>query len=342
MQNGPSGALESLGWDDRIAALLAPIIGPGVVAARVVRVERSACVIATASGDHLARTPTVPAVGDWVAATIEGEDVAVVEFAPAWSRLLRRDPEGRTQVLAANVDIVFVTAPADRLSSTRVERETVMAWDSGARPVVLVTKSDLATPRQVDDLGARLVGVDVVATSAVTGAGLPEVAAFLQPCRTAVLLGPSGAGKSSLANALLGEQRMIAGDVRATDHRGRHTTSSRQLLVVPTGGVLIDSPGLRSLALAGDGAGVAATFEDIEEVARGCRFRDCHHLSEPGCAVVAAVSAGALNPERLASYRKLQREIGFEARRNDPLARQQAARVWKARTRAVRDRPQKR
>jgi ribosome biogenesis GTPase len=335
------GALESLGWDDRVAASFAQILGPGLVPARVVRVERSACVIATATGDYLARTPTVAAVGDWVAATVDGDDVAVVYFAEAWSRLIRRDPEGRVQVLAANVDIVFVTTPADRLNPARVERETVMAWDSGARPVVLVTKADIAAERQVGDLRARLVGVDVVATSVITGAGLLKVAALLQPCRTAVLLGPSGAGKSSLANALLGERRMAANEVRPVDHRGRHTTTSRQLLVVPTGGVLIDTPGLRSLTLAGDGAGIAATFEDIEKVACGCRFGDCSHRSEPGCAVTAAVSAGVLNADRLASYRKLQREISFETRRDDPLARRQAARAWKARTRAVRNRPKK-
>jgi len=217
-----------------------------------------------------------------------------------------------------------------------------MAWDSGARPVVLVTKADVAAPQQVDELRARLACIDVIATSAFTGAGLLEVGALLQPCRTAVLLGPSGAGKSSLVNALLGERRMVTGDVRAEDHRGRHTTTSRQLLVVPTGGVLIDTPGLRSLALAGDGAGVAATFEDIADLATGCRFGDCGHLTEPGCAVMAAIAGGRLDAGRLASYRKLQREIGFEARRDDPLARRQAARVWKANTRAMRNLPKKR
>ena len=173
------GALESLGWDDRVAALFSEITAPGLVPARVVRVERSACVIATVSGDHVARAPTVLAVGDWVAARVDGDDVAVVDVATPWSRLIRRDPEGRVQVLAANVDLVFVTAPADRLSAARVERETVMAWDSGARPVVLVTKADIVASRQLDDLRARLLSVDVVATSAVTGAGLPDVAALL-------------------------------------------------------------------------------------------------------------------------------------------------------------------
>jgi len=336
------GALESLGWDDRVAALFAEITRPGVVPARVVRVERSACVVATSTGDHLARASILPAVGDWVLASFDGDDAAIVTIAEPWSVLSRRDPEGRVQVLAANVDIVLVTAPADRLSPARVERETVIAWDSGARPVVIVTKSDLAAPGLVEDLRSRLVGVAVVATSAATGAGLDEVRALLQPCRTAVLLGPSGAGKSSFVNALLGEARLAAGEVRAGDHRGRHTTTSRQLLVVPGGGVVIDTPGLRSLALAGDGDGVAAAFADIEDVARGCRFGDCAHMTEPGCAVMAAVSSGVIDPERLSSYRKVRREISFETRRDDPLARRQAARVWKARTKANRNLPKKR
>jgi ribosome biogenesis GTPase / thiamine phosphate phosphatase len=347
MCRAAAGALESLGWDDRVAALFAAITDPRLVPARVVRVERSACVIATSSGEHVARASALPAVGDWVLASHGGnnvgrDDVAIVTIAQPWSTLSRRDPEGRLQVLAANVDIVLVTAPADRLNPARVERETVMAWDSGARPVVIVTKSDLAEAGQVEDLRSRLVGVDVVATSAVSGVGLDEIRALLQPCRTAVLLGPSGAGKSSFVNALLAEERMAAGEVRAGDHRGRHTTTSRQLLVVPGGGVVIDTPGLRSLAMAGDGAGVAAAFADIEDVARRCRFGDCGHVTEPGCAVVAALANGDIDPDRLRSYRKVQREITYEARRDDPVARQQAARVWKARSKAYRSLPKKR
>jgi ribosome biogenesis GTPase len=335
-----SSALASLGWDDRVAALYGEIAGPGLVPARVVRVERSACVIATADEELVAQVPRVAAVGDWVAARIDaagtGDDegwdggVTVVAFVPAWSRLTRRDPGGQSQVLAANVDIVFITAPADRLNAARVERESAMAWDSGARPVVLLTKGDVALPEQAEELRRRLVNIDVIETSAVTGLGLPVVHQLLQPCRTAVLLGPSGAGKSSLANALIGEQRMATSSVRDGDHRGRHTTSSRQLLIVPTGGVLIDTPGLRSLSLEGSGEGVAATFDDIVELAATCRFRDCHHLSEPECAVIAALARGELDADRLANYRKLQGEIIPNA-----------PRVWRSHMTAARYAPKK-
>ncbi len=340
--------LAALGWDARVEARLAEAGLPGarpsdVVAeppaealpGRVVRVERGGCAVALADGEHAARSTLAVAVGDWVVVRRRRDDLLVGAVAPRWSQLTRRDAEGLTQVLAANIDIVFITAPADRLSAARVERETVVAWDSGAQPVVLLTKSDLAEPGLVEQLRARLVGVDVIATSAVTGAGVDRVADALRPCRTAVLLGPSGAGKSSLANTLLGTDRLAVGDVRAGDRRGRHTTSVRQLLAVPTGGVLIDTPGLRSLALAG-GEGVSSTFPDVEALAARCRFADCHHEQEPGCAVVAAVDAGELDARRVANYHKLRRELDFQLRRDDPFARSEAERHLKIRSKAAR------
>ncbi len=257
---------------------------------------------------------------------------------PRWSALGRLDPDGGRQLLAANVDLVLIAVPADRLSSSRVERELVIAWDSGARPVVVLTKLDVAPPGATDALASRLGPVEVIATSAVAGAGLDAVRALLVHPVTAAFLGPSGAGKSTLINALLGEERLAVGTVRADDHRGRHTTTSRQLIPLPSGGSLIDMPGLRTLGTdAGDEA-VAATFPEIDELAASCRFSDCAHEVEPGCAVVAAVAAGTLDPARVASYRKLKRETAFERRRTDPLARQQEARVWKARTKEQRRR----
>jgi ribosome biogenesis GTPase len=325
-----SDALVRLGWDDRVRALYAQIDEPGLVPGRVIRVERVACVVSTADGERLATAPTLPAVGDWAAVEVGADHAVVRGVVERWSALARQDPLGdRVQVLAANVDLVIVTAPTDRPSAARVEREIVIAWDSGARPLVVVTKADLDTTGHVDELRARLVGVDVIATSVRTGAGVDEVAAALQPRRTAVLLGPSGAGKSSLANALLGEERLATAAVRDIDARGRHTTTTRDLVPVPSGGVLIDTPGLRSLGLAGDGAGLSAGFEDIGELAASCRFGDCHHEHEPDCAVIAAVEAGDLDPDRLASYRKLEKEVAFEMRREDPLARQAEQRRWK-------------
>ena len=302
------GALLAVGWDERAAARSGAITRPGLVPGRVARVERSACVVALAGGDQVASAPPDVAVGDWVAVRVDGRDSEVVAVAERWSQLTRWDPAGRIQVLAANVDLVLITAPADRLSPARVERETAMAWGSGGQPVVLVTKADLASEHQVARLRARLGDVEVVATSAFSGDGVAAVRRLLQPCRTAALIGPSGAGKSSLANALIGSDRLATGMVRPGDHRGRHTTTTRQLVAVPLGGVLIDTPGLRSLALTGDGAGVRAAFREIEELTTRCRFRNCRHDREPGCAVLAAAEAGSLNRARLASYLKLTGE----------------------------------
>jgi ribosome biogenesis GTPase / thiamine phosphate phosphatase len=324
--------LDELGWDARVAALYDDLVGDDAhryVPGRVVRVERSACVVVTDGGEHLARASVLPAVGDWVALEVHHDDAAVLGWTVRWSELARRDPNlARPQVLAANVDLVFMTVPGDRPSVARVERETVLAWDSGARPVVVLTKSDLAPPDLAARLEARLVGVDLVVTSTVTGEGVGEIAGLLAPHRTAVLLGPSGAGKSTLVNALLGEERLATGDVRAGDARGRHTTTTRELVVLPGGGVLIDTPGLRSLGLLGDEA-VSAAFGDVEELAASCRFRDCAHDGEPGCAVQAAVDDGTLDPARLESFRKLEREAAFERRRDDPVARQAEQQRWK-------------
>jgi ribosome biogenesis GTPase len=307
--------LAPVGWSDRVQARFAALTDDLLVPARVVSVERGWCRIATPTGERSLPVPGT-AVGDWVA--LDGD--AVHEVLPRWSTLERVDPGGGHQVLAANLDIVLIAAPADRLSSTRVERELVIAWDSGARPVVVVTKLDVAPPGAAEELAARLVTVDVIATSAVSGEGLDAIRALLVRPVTAAFLGPSGAGKSTLINALLGEDRLAVGTVRDEDQRGRHTTTTRQLVPLPSGGSLIDMPGLRSLGTdASDGA-VAATFPDIDELASGCRFGDCTHDVEPGCAVIAATVAGALDPERLASYRKLRDETAFERRRVDPIA----------------------
>jgi ribosome biogenesis GTPase len=333
--NGHEGLI-LYGWDDRVAARLAAVESPDGLAARVIAVHRGACTVTTGEGDQRVRGRVVAAVGDWVSAREKDGQLTLPAVAERWSALTRRDPEGLTQVLAANVDIVFVMAPADRLSPSRIERETVMAWDSGARPIVLLGKSDLAPARLAEDVRNRLVGVDVIPTSIVTGEGIEAVRAALRPARTAVLLGPSGAGKSSLANVLLGAERLATEAVRSQDRRGRHKTTVRQLLVVPTGGLLIDTPGLRSLSLAEDKGGIAAAFPDIEALALECRFSDCRHDQEPGCAVLAAVDGGTLDRERLASYRKLAREREYEVRRDDPLAASATARIWKTRTKELR------
>lgn len=326
--------LAHLGWNVRVETGLADLAA-GLRPGRVIRVERGACVVALADGDQLAQPAAGAAVGDWVGVRCDGDAAIIEAIAARWSQLSRRDPEGRTQVLAANVDLVLVTAPADRLSVARVERETALAWEAGAEPVVLLTKGDLATPDQLGQLQRRLPGVDVIETSIMTSAGTDQVRDLLRPDRTAVLLGPSGAGKSSLANLLLGTGWLAVGDVRSGDHRGRHTTTSRHLFTVPGGGVLIDTPGLRSLPLTGED-GIAAAFFDIEDLAVECRFTDCRHEQEPGCAVQTAVDSGQLDADRLANYHKLRKESAYQARRDDPLARAEAERVWKIRAKASR------
>jgi ribosome biogenesis GTPase len=272
------------------------------------------------------------AVGDWVA--LDGEEIG--EVLPRWSTLGRLGPEGERQALAVNIDLVLITVPGDRLSMSRVERELVIAWDSGARPVVVLTKLDLAPPGAADQLTTRLGGVDVVETSSVVGSGLDELRRVLVEPLTAALLGPSGAGKSTLINALLGESRLDVGDVREEDRRGRHTTTSRQLVPLPSGGSMVDMPGLRSLGTDASEGAVAAAFPDIDQLAVNCRFSDCAHQVEPGCAVIEAAANGELDPDRFASYRKLLSETAFERRRTDPLAQAKEERIWKARSKANR------
>ncbi len=306
-----SDPLVSFGWDDRARAAYAEVAGPSRAPGRVVRVDRISCVVVTADGDRIATATELPAVGDWLALERDDADqLAIAAIAPRWSALTRHDADReRTQVLAANVDVVLISAPGDRPSAARVERETILGWESGAQPVVVVTKADLAPAGYVEELRERLVGVEVIVTSVPDGLGVESVARTLQPCRTAVLLGPSGAGKSTLVNALLGEERLATGAVREDDRRGRHTTSSRELVLIPSGGLLIDTPGVRTLGLGSVEDGLDAAFADVVALAANCRFRDCAHHGEPGCAVESAVAEGTLDAARLGNYRRLEAEI---------------------------------
>ena len=322
-----SDALVAYGWDERVEALYRCLPAGDHEPGRVVRVERGACVVQCSGGTRPAAGDPPPAVGDWVAVAPPRSGPSSVEAVLArWSVLSRRDPDRDVeQVLASNVDVVLVVTPADRLHLARVERELLIAWESGAVPAVVLTKADL-TPGAAQVRASaeeRLVGARVILTSTLTGEGMGDVARVLQPNRSGALIGPSGAGKSSLANALLGEDTLAIADVRASDRRGRHTTTSRQLVPVPTGGVLIDTPGLRSLSLWRGDEGLAAAFADVEDLAQSCRFADCRHDREPDCAVRAAVAGGNLDAQRFASYRKLTGEVdiaerAYDARRREP------------------------
>ncbi|WP_409328521.1 ribosome small subunit-dependent GTPase A [Trujillonella humicola] len=315
--------LALLGWDDARAADLPA----GTRPARVARIDRGLLTVLAAGGERRAHPApalhegTGPAVGDWVA--LRGDlAVAVLPRRTAFVRTAA----GRTsapQVVAADLDTVLVVDALDGpVRLRRIERYLAVAWGSGAEPVVVLTKADLCddVPAAVGEVAAAVLGVEVVAVSAVTGAGVEAVGALLGPGRTGALVGPSGVGKSSLVNALAGEPLVATGAVRAADRRGRHTTTARELHRLPSGGLLVDTPGMRELALADD-EGVDTAYADVAELALSCRFRDCGHRSEPGCAVVAAVEEGLLDAGRLSGWRKLQAEARRQALRSDARAR---------------------
>lgn len=319
--------LSRYGWDatwEQIASTLDVAGAPG----RVARVDRGRVDVLTADGRLHASARVPAAVGDWVLV----HDDAVAAVLPRRTTLARAATSGRSegQVLAANVDTVLVTVPADAAARTgRVERLVALAWESGATPVLVVTKTDrCADPGSVlAELALSAPGVEVVAVSAVTGEGVDAVAAAARG--TTVLVGPSGAGKSTLANALLGEDVLAVGEVRAVDGKGRHTTVHRELLPLAGGGVLVDTPGLRAVGVQDAAEGIDRAFADVVELAEGCRFADCAHDREPGCAVRAAVDAGALPDRRLTAYRKLRREDEWAAARTDARLASERRGRWK-------------
>lgn len=340
-------ALRPLGYSPHWQALFSQFDGPSTYPARIVRSDRGSALIATPDGMRRAKPSTalvkaargavdLPTVGDWVAVHApDGIDVALIEAVlPRTSAITRGDPgePSTVQLLAANVDTVFLVHPIDTEPNLRrIERELSLVWDSGAVPVIVLTKADASAAPDAARLAVEAVaiGCDVLVTSAVTGLGVDALTRYVEGGKTAVLLGPSGAGKSTLTNALVGEQRQETAEVRVSDHRGRHTTVARELISLPGGGILIDTPGLRTLALTGSDEGIATTFSEIEEAAHTCRFRDCTHHDEPGCAVRAAVESGNLPAERLVSYHKLLREAEVVAMKTDYWLRAEEARKWR-------------
>ncbi|MFD0555693.1 ribosome biogenesis GTPase [Stackebrandtia endophytica] len=323
--------LVDYGWDEACEHAFSTHRAAGLIPARIVRAERSSCEAVTDTGIVRATIPgaadhgdplSAPCTGDWAALRPASSGPMPVLHAILERRTaLVRSSSSRTslgQVLAANVDTVVVTVSlAAPLKHGRTERMLALAWESGAQPVVVLTKADactdlLSAEEQVSGVAA---GVDVLVTSAVTGQGLDTLTTVLKG--TIVLLGPSGAGKSTLGNRLLGEDRLATGAVREVDGKGRHTTSWRELLPLPGGGVLLDTPGLRAIGLHDAQSGLEQTFAEIEDLAQACRFTDCAHVSEPGCAVLAAVEAGEISQRRLDSYHRLLRENAYSASRTD-------------------------
>ncbi|HEV3101094.1 MAG TPA: ribosome small subunit-dependent GTPase A [Candidatus Dormibacteraeota bacterium] len=332
--------LSLLGWDEWFEDRFALFAHQGYAPARVIAdfgaeylLHDGEESLRAAAGRHLSNDGgQLPAVGDWVAirhreplATIHGW----VERKTAFSRKVA-SVETKEQVLAANIDVAFVVASAQDVNARRIERYLTMAWQSGAVPVVVLTKSDVAaSPDELRlELEAAALGTPVLTTSAITGEGINELAQQLRPARTGVLLGPSGAGKSTLINRMAGADVMKTRSVHRSGE-GRHMTSHRELIQLPEGGMIIDTPGLREAQLWKGEDALASLFDDVEEIARRCRFNDCQHDSEPGCAIKAALAGGELSPARLESYRKLQRELRSVAVRSDARLRSEERRKWK-------------
>jgi ribosome biogenesis GTPase / thiamine phosphate phosphatase len=290
-----------------------------------------------------------PAVGDWVAVEVHGADTAAImqEVLPRRSKFVRKmaGKKVEEQVIAANVDTALLVSSLDGdFSPRRVERYLAQCWESGARPVIVLNKADAC--EEVRERAAEMeriaVGTVVCVVSARTGQGFRDLEEFLKPGHTLVLLGSSGVGKSTIANRLLGEAVQDVQPVRESDSKGRHTTTARELFVLPGGALLMDTPGLREMQLWDAEDGVAQTFADIDLLAERCRFVDCRHEGEPGCAVLAAVSTGELDAARMENRRKLLREQEFLRRKVDPEARQENKELWKKLHRAQRQKYEQR
>lgn len=319
--------LELLGFSPHWEELFAASAGVDAVPGRVVRADRGS-VLVTTEDDTLRAEPSprllktahtgaeLPAAGDWVAVhAMPDRELPVIEAVlPRSSAFVRGDPgkASTIQVLAANVDTVFVVHPiAEGANVRRIERELALAWQSGSTPVVVLTKADLSEDDEaaLEEVRKVALDVDIHVVAATDRRGLEPLRRYTEGRRTVALIGTSGAGKSTLINALIGEDRQKTREVRASDGKGRHVTVARELVPLPGGGVLVDTPGMRALALTeAGGEGIEAAFPEIVALSEECRFRDCTHTGEPGCAVVAAVTGGTLPPVRLRSYLKLREE----------------------------------
>jgi len=341
--------LAGLGWNAALGEEMETYAAAGLIPGRVVAEHRAGYVVRDGEADLLCRARgklhdaaavggLLPAVGDWVAFQQLGTGRGIVEAVLARRTAISRKEAftgSGEQVLAANVDVILIVMGLDTdYSVRRLERYLTTAWDTGASPVVVLTKLDLRRDvTVVVEAESAAIGVPVVAVSNVTGEGLHALDAMLVPRQTYVLIGSSGVGKTTLINRLLDDDRLATGTVMA-DGRGRHTTRHRELFALAGGALLIDTPGLRELQLwQGD---VDEAFADVVELAAGCRFSDCGHDTEPGCAVRAAIADGTLDPERLTAYYKLQRELASIARRRDKRLSAENKRRWRQRARESR------
>ena len=342
-----TGSLAGWGWNSYFEAFWRGAGWENAVPARVVKQQRkfwrvagdfTECWAEVSGKLRLAADQGAdwPAVGDWVVVELHGADTTAViqEVLPRRSKFVRKSPGNKMeeQVIAANVDTALLVSALGRdFNPRRVERYLAQCWESGARPVIVLNKADACEEalEKAAEMERVAIGTAICVVSARTGQGFAELEEFLRAGQTLVLLGSSGVGKSTMANRLLGHVVQGVRPVRETDSRGRHTTTTRELFVLPGGALLMDTPGLREMQLWDAEDGVAQTFADIDSLAAKCQFRDCRHEGEPGCAVQSALDGGTLDPARLENRRKLVREQEFLRRKVDPKARQEQKHQWK-------------
>ncbi|MEZ4653039.1 MAG: ribosome small subunit-dependent GTPase A [Candidatus Eisenbacteria bacterium] len=349
-------SLENMGWNDLLAESFVPHAAAGTIPARVTRDDASRYLVWTETEECYAETAgrlkhraqswaELPAVGDWVVLRRQDGGISTITDILPRSSVFSRKVAGETteeQIVAANVDTVFLVSGLDHdFNPRRIERYLTATWESGASPVVVLNKADVAVDlaAAVAEVESVAIGVPVVSISALESRGLEVLSPWLVPGSTVALLGSSGVGKSTLVNALCGESRQRTHAVREGDSRGRHTTTHRELVRLPGGALLVDTPGMRELQLWGGEESADTAFPEVVALADACRFHDCRHRTEPDCAIRSAIERGDLDPARFAAWQKLQRELAHFARRHDARAQSEIRARWKQVAKAHRKHP---